>query len=346
MPQIDDPTMKAFEIGVVGGGSWGTALADLLAKKGFRIDLWVYESEVAEQINSGRENQYFLPGVRLSPNVRATHRMARAVEAKDLVLLVVPSHVMRTVCRQMGAHIASEAIVVSASKGIENETCLTMSGVIRETLPPGSKNRIGVLSGPSFAREVVQQFPTAVTAASTKLAVAGIIQRVFATPYFRVYTNDDVLGVELGGAVKNVIAIASGVLDGLGLGLNTRAALITRGQTEIRRLGVALGANPRTFTGLAGIGDLILTCTGTLSRNYTLGLKIGQGRKLPALLAEMRMVAEGVENARSVYNLARKVDVEMPIAQEMYQILYHGRSPKEAVYQLMTRELKQELDED
>lgn len=343
---MEEETPQALKIGVVGGGSWGTALANLLATKSYPVDLWVHEPEVVQQINDGHENRYFLPGVPLSANVRATGQMARAVQAKDLVLLVVPSHVMRRVCRQLSGHVQPEAIVVSASKGIENETCLTMSGVIRETLPAHSNPRIGVLSGPSFSREVAQQFPTAVTAASDKLEVAGIIQRVFATPYFRVYTNDDVLGVELGGAVKNVIAIASGVIDGLGLGLNTRAALITRGQTEIRRLGVALGANPRTFTGLAGIGDLILTCTGTLSRNYTLGVKIGQGKKLQEILSEMRMVAEGVENARSVHSLSRKVGVEMPISHEMYRILYHERSPKEAVYQLMTRELKQELDED
>lgn len=344
-PPDEDETLKSMKIAVVGGGSWGTALANLLALKGYFIDLWVYEPEVAAQINDDHENRYFLPDIPLSQNVRATHRLAECVGQKDLVLLVVPSHVMRTVCRQLADHLLAEAILVSASKGIENETCRTMSGVIRETLPEGSQHRIGVLSGPSFAREVAQQHPTAVTAASTQLEVAALIQRVFATPYFRVYTNDDVLGVELGGAVKNVVAIASGVIDGLGLGLNTRAALITRGQTEIRRLGVALGANPRTFTGLAGIGDLILTCTGTLSRNYTLGVKIGQGKQLAEILGEMRMVAEGVENSRSVYTLSRKEGVEMPICHEMYQILYHGRSPKDAVYRLMTRELKQELDD-
>lgn len=344
-PPDEDETLKSMKIAVVGGGSWGTALANLLAFKGYFIDLWVYETEVAAQINDDHENRYFLPGIQLSQNVRATHQISECVGQKDLVLLVVPSHVMRTVCRQLAEHLSAESILVSASKGIENETCRTMSGVIRETLPEGSQHRIGVLSGPSFAREVAQKHPTAVTAASTQLEVAALIQRVFATPYFRVYTNDDVLGVELGGAVKNVVAIASGVIDGLGLGLNTRAALITRGQTEIRRLGVALGANPRTFTGLAGIGDLILTCTGTLSRNYTLGVKIGQGKQLTEILGEMRMVAEGVENARSVYTLSRKEGVEMPICHEMYQILYHGRSPKDAVYRLMTRELKQELDD-
>lgn len=345
MRQLDDQQLKSLKIAVVGGGSWGTALANLLAMKGYPIDLWVYEADVAQQINAEHENRDFLPGIPLSPNIKATQGLAEAADAKDLVLLVVPSHVMRSVCRRLTGHIHAEAIVVSASKGIENETCQTMSEVIRETLRQGSKNRIGVLSGPSFAREVAQQVPTAVTAASAKLEIAAIIQQVFATPYFRVYTNDDMLGVELGGAVKNVIAIASGVIDGLGLGLNTRAALITRGQTEIRRLGVAMGANPRTFTGLAGIGDLILTCTGTLSRNYTLGLKIGQGKKLREILAEMRMVAEGVENARSVHTLSQKIGVEMPISEEMYEILYHDRSPKEAVHKLMTRELKQELDE-
>lgn len=221
-----------------------------------------------------------------------------------------------------------------------------MTGVLKETLPEVSRKHFAALSGPSFAKEVAMKVPTAVTAASEDPEVAALVQTAFVTPYFRVYTNDDVLGAELGGAVKNVIAIAAGVIDGLALGLNTRAALITRGQTEIRRLGVALGANPRTFTGLAGIGDLILTCTGTLSRNHTVGKKIGQGKKLKAILAEMRMVAEGVKTAKSVYNLSRKIGVEMPISHAMYHIIYEDLSPKDAVYRLMTRELKQELDEE
>ena len=337
--------VKAYKIGVVGAGSWGTALADLIANKGFGVQLWAYEPEVVEQIQNDRENQYFLPGFKLSDNISASNNLHSVVAGKDLVLIVVPSHVMRDTTREMTRFITPETIVVSASKGIENKTHLTMSGVIKENLPDLSDQRLAVISGPSFAKEVVQQMPTVVTVASKDPVTAGLVQQIFATPYFRVYSAEDMLGVELGGSIKNVIAIAAGVVDGLGLGLNTRAALITRGMTEIRRLGVKLGANPRTFTGLAGFGDLVLTCTGALSRNHTVGKKIGEGKKLKEILAEMRMVAEGVKTAKSVYNLSRKVGVDMPISQEMYRILYEDLSPKEAVYRLMTRDLKKELDE-
>ena len=221
-----------------------------------------------------------------------------------------------------------------------------MNGVLQETLPQIPPERLAVISGPSFAREVAQNLPTVVTAASKNLEIAALVQQVLVTPYFRVYTSDDVMGVELGGSLKNVIAIAAGVVDGLHLGLNTRAALITRGMTEIRRLGLKMGANPRTFTGLAGYGDLILTCTGDLSRNHTVGKKIGQGQKVNDILGEMRMVAEGVKTAKSVYNLSRKLGVDMPISHEIYRILYEDLDPKEAVYRLMTRDLKQELDEE
>jgi glycerol-3-phosphate dehydrogenase (NAD(P)+) len=235
--------------------------------------------------------------------------------------------------------------VVSASKGIENQTHLTMSGVLTEVIPGLLPERLAVLTGPSFAAEVARQMATVVTVASVAEETASRVQQVFVTPYFRVYTIDDVIGAELGAAVKNVIAIAAGVIDGLGLGLNTRAALITRGLVEIRRLGLALGAQPRTFTGLAGVGDLILTCTGDLSRNHTIGKRIGQGKKLSDLLAEMHMVAEGVKTARSVYNLSRKLDVEMPISHAVYHVLYDDLDPKTALFQLMTRDLKQELDQ-
>jgi glycerol-3-phosphate dehydrogenase (NAD(P)+) len=245
----------------------------------------------------------------------------------------------------MASHVSKEAIIASASKGIENKTHLTMTGVLQETLPQIQPGRLAVISGPSFAREVAQNLPTVVTAAAKELEVAALVQQVLVTPYFRVYTSDDVMGAELGGSLKNVIAIAAGVIDGLQLGLNTRAALITRGMTEIRRLGLKLGANPRTFTGLAGYGDLILTCTGDLSRNHTVGKKIGEGQKVNDILGEMRMVAEGVKTAKSAYNLSRKLGVDMPISHEMYRILYEDLDPKEAVYRLMTRDLKQELDE-
>ncbi|QTA82805.1 Glycerol-3-phosphate dehydrogenase [Desulfonema limicola] len=342
---IQHTDIDKIKIGVAGGGSWGTALANLLADKGYKIDFWVFEEEVKDQIESSRENKMYLPGVTLSKNLIPSNNLAQVVSKKDMVLIVVPSHVMRNVSSQMTPHISSDTIIVSASKGIENKTHLTMSGILGQTLPQISENTLAVLSGPSFAKEVAQKVPTVVTAASKDSSVADFVQQVFSTPVFRVYTNDDIIGVELGGSVKNVIAIAAGMIDGLGLGLNTRAALITRGLAEIRRLGLALGANPRTFTGSAGIGDLVLTCTGDLSRNHTVGKQIGQGKTLKDILAEMHMVAEGVKTAKSVYNLSKKLGVEMPISHEIYHILYEDMSPKQALQRLMTRNLKQELDE-
>jgi len=340
--QIDVGKVK---IGVVGAGSWGTALANLLALKGFKIDLWVFEKEVKDQIELYRENKVFLPGVSLSDQIYPSNDIEAVVKEKDLVLLVVPSHVMRETANKIREHIYKETIIVSASKGIENKTHLTMSGVLREVLQDNSGDYFAVLSGPSFAGEVVRKVPTVIAVASKNQKVAAFVQHVFATPYFRAYTNNDMVGVELGGSVKNVIAIASGIIDGLGLGLNTRAALITRGLTEMRRLGLKLGANPRTFAGIAGVGDLVLTCTGDVSRNHTVGKKIGEGMKLNEILSEMRMVAEGVKTAKSVYNLSRKLGVEMPISHEVYHILYDDIAPKEAVHRLMTRDLKHELDE-
>ena len=340
--QIDVGKIK---IGVVGAGSWGTALANLLALKGFKIDLWVFEKEVKDQIELYRENKVFLPGVSLSDQIYPSNDIEAVVKKKDLVLLVVPSHVMREAANKIREHIYKETIIVSASKGIENKTHLTMSGVLREVLQDIPGDYFAVLSGPSFAREVVRKVPTVIAVASKNQKVAAFVQHVFATPYFRAYTNNDMVGVELGGSVKNVIAIASGIIDGLGLGLNTRAALITRGLTEMRRLGLKLGANPRTFAGIAGVGDLVLTCTGDVSRNHTVGKKIGEGMKLNEILSDMRMVAEGVKTAKSVYNLSRKLGVEMPISHEVYHILYDDIAPKEALHRLMTRDLKHELDE-
>ena len=333
-----------MHIGVVGAGSWGTALANLLAQKGYRIDLWVYEPEVRDSIEKERENPVFLPGIRLSENLFPTCDLKTVLLGKDLVLVVVPSHVMRTTAMRMAGCIAPDTIVVSASKGIENDTLMTMTQVLAETLGlPG--DRLAVLSGPSFAREVANHVPTLVTVASRSIHTATIVQHVFATPSFRVYTNTDVIGVELGGSVKNVIAIAAGIIDGMALGLDTRAALITRGLAEIRRLGLKMGANPHTFAGLAGVGDLILTCTGELSRNHTVGKKLGQGMQLTEILSEMKMVAEGIKTSRSVVALARKMDVEMPISTEVYNILYENASPKDALFRLMTRDLKPEYDE-
>lgn len=343
---MKNPTdVDDVNIGVLGAGSWGTALANLLGLKGFKVDLWVFEKEVKEQIDAFRENKVFLPGFSLSANLFPSNDIAGVVSEKDLVLIVVPSHVMRETAQKVSGLLSKDTVIVSASKGIENKTHLTMSAVLKESLPEIPEDYFTVLSGPSFALEVARKLPTVVTVASIDKKLAGFVQNVFATPYFRVYTNNDMIGVELGGAVKNVIAIAAGIIDGLGLGLNTRAALITRGLTEIRRLGLKLGANPRTFAGLAGIGDLLLTCTGDLSRNHTVGKKIGEGRKLNDILSEMRMVAEGIKTAKSVYNMSLKLGVEMPISHEIYHILYDDVSPQDALLRLMTRDLKQELDE-
>jgi glycerol-3-phosphate dehydrogenase (NAD(P)+) len=340
-----DMDPAALRIGVIGGGSWGTVLADLLAAKGFRVELWAFEREVVDQINSLRENRLFLPGIALSPQLAASSDLAATAAGKDLLVVVVPSHVIRATLTALAGRLEARTLVVSASKGIENKTHLTMTGVLKEVLGIGD-DRVGVLSGPSFAAEVARRYPTVVTVASRNPALAELAQQVFATPSFRVPTCADAIGVELGGSVKNVIAIAAGIVDGLGLGLNTRAALITRGMTEIRRLGKRMGANPRTFTGLAGYGDLILTCTGDLSRNHTVGQKIAAGERLSDILAQMRMVAEGVRTAQSVYNLSRNLGVEMPICHQTYRILYEDLAPKEALYQLMTRDLKPELDEE
>jgi len=330
-------------IAVIGGGSWGTALANLLGENGYDVDLWVYETEVKDQIAQQRENITFLPGFRLSDNITPSNDLEEVVAGKQMVLMVTPSHLTRMVAGKISGVLSPDATLVSATKGIENETLLTMSGVYKEVLPGMTDKRYVVLSGPSFAKEVVRGVPTLVAAASKNAKRAELVQKVFSSPCFRVYTNDDVIGVELGGSVKNVIAIASGMIDGLGLGLNTRAAIMTRGLAEMRRLGIKMKADPRTFSGLAGVGDLILTCTGDLSRNHTVGMKLGQGRTLDEILSEMKMVAEGVKTAKSVYNLSRKLGVEMPICHAIYKILYESLSPQEASRELMTRDLKEEF---
>ena len=342
---IDSAEVKNAKIGVVGAGSWGTAIADLLGSKGSDVNLWAYEPEVVEAIRKNSENPLYLRGHKLSSRIRATNIIHEAVANRDLVVMVVPSHHVRSVSQQFAGDLSNKTILVSASKGIENKTRLTMIDILSQTLPTVSKDRMAVLSGPSFAKEVIKRIPTAVTVASKNPETAEFVQHIFATPYFRVYTSDDVVGAEMGGAVKNVIAIAAGIIDGLGLGLNARAALITRGIAEISRLGIKLGANPLTFSGLAGIGDLILTCTGDLSRNYTVGTLIGKGKPIEEILSNMRMVAEGVKTAKSVYHLSRNLNVDMPICRETYHILYDGLSPRIALERLMTRDLKNERDE-
>lgn len=333
-------------IGVVGAGSWGTALAHLLAAKGLSPTLWAYEPELPHQIENEHENKIYLPGIQLAEGISVSNDLTAVVADKDIVLMVVPSHLMRDVSAKMTDSLSPEAIIVTASKGIEIGTHLTMTGVLDETLKDIPKDRLTALSGPTFAREVASNLPSVLTVAAEQQETAEFLQQVFSAPLFRVYTNNDVTGVQLGGAVKNVIAVASGVCDGLGLGLNARAAMITRGLAEMRRLGIAMGADPHTFAGLAGVGDLILTCTGNLSRNYTVGMKLGQGMKLDDILSHMRMVAEGVKTAKSIYNLSRRIGVEMPICNEMYAILYEDLEPREAVFRLMTRSLKHEIDDE
>jgi len=331
-------------IGVVGAGAWGTALAKLLADKGFVIDHWVFEKEVKDQIQTDRENKVFLPDIKLPDNIIPTNDLETSVKEKDLVLVVVPSHCMRDVAGRIKDFISTGTIVVTASKGIENKTHMTMTQILAEKIDFLPDENFAVLSGPSFAREVANKVPTVVAAASTSREVAEYVQKIFSCPTFRVYVNDDPMGTQIGGAMKNVLAIAAGICDGMKMGLNPRAALITRGLTEMNRLGTKLGADPLTLSGLAGVGDLLLTCTGALSRNYTVGKQIGEGKKLDDIISEMRMVAEGVKTTKSVYNLSRKLGVDLPICNEVYSVLFENLSVKETVERLMNRSLKHELD--
>jgi glycerol-3-phosphate dehydrogenase (NAD(P)+) len=326
---------------VVGAGSWGSALADLLAGKGCSTRIWAYEPEVSEEINRRHRNDLFLPEAPLSPALTATTQLADAVEDADCVVCAAPSHVVREVMTRAAPHVPGGALVVSASKGLEASGFKRMTEVLREVLPPDTP--IAALSGPTFAREVYERQPTAATVASDDHGVAVRAQEVLSTSYFRLYTNDDVIGVELGGALKNVIAIAAGILDGLGLGHNVRAALITRGLHEITRLGVALGARPLTFAGLAGMGDLVLTATGPLSRNRSLGVELGKGRTLEDVTSRRLSVAEGVGTARAALGLARRAGVEMPITCEVAAVLFEGKPPRQAIGALMERELKSEV---
>jgi len=332
----------AEKIGIIGAGAWGTALALLLADKGHDIALWMYEKDLAEETRRDRENRVYLPGFVLPANITVTPSLDEAVRDRPFVLSVVPSHTVRAVSSQLAPYLADNAVIVSASKGIEIETLMPLSDVLRETLPSKFHNRLCFLSGPSFAREVALKLPTAVALASYDPEAGNLVQKLMSTPYFRVYTNPDVIGVELGGSIKNVIAIAAGVLEGLGFGYNTMAALLTRGLSEMSRLGTALGADPRTFSGLAGMGDLVLTCTGGLSRNRTLGVRLGKGEKLDDILKSAKTVAEGVKTAKAARELARKNGIDMPIVEEMYKIIYEGKDPRQATKDLMGRELKGE----
>lgn len=326
-------------IGVLGAGSWGTTLADLLARKGHEVRLWAYEADVVASINDRHENALFLPGRPLDPRLAACSDPFEAVEGAPVILSAAPSHVVRMVTAPLHPAIRQDAIVVSATKGIEAPALLLPHEVLAQTLPG---RPVAALSGPSFAAEVHEGQPTAVVAAAEDPAVAAAVQDAFSTPRFRVYSNDDLVGAELCGALKNVIAIAAGILEGLGLGNNPRAALITRGLAEMTRLGLAMGAKSTTFAGLAGMGDLVLTATGGLSRNRTLGMALARGEKLADYTASHRTVAEGVNTARSATGLAARHGVELPITAQVAAILFEGKPPRQAVTDLMERTLKAE----
>jgi len=335
-------TINCERIAVIGGGSWGTALAGRLAANGHDTLLWAYEPELVNEINSRHTNSLYLPGISLYPTLACTGNLEEAVHGRGIVLMVTPVQVMRSVLKQLAPHIPADAVIVNASKGIELETLLSVSKISAELLGDHARSRFVALSGPTFAREVAQELPTLIVAASLSDDSAKRVQAAFSSPSLRVYTNSDVIGVELGGAVKNVIAIAAGICDGLGFGYNARAALITRGLAEMTRLGQAMGAQVSTFAGLAGMGDLVLTCTGDLSRNRTVGFKLGQGERLVDILAEMRMVAEGVKSSESVYQLSRSRGVEMPIVEKTCQVLHEDKPARQAVIELMARDLKPE----
>ena len=325
------------EIAVIGAGAWGTAISIVLGRKGsHNVRLWAHEPEVRTSINTRHVNDLFLSGDAIPATVRATNDLEEALQQATIVVSVMPSHHTRHLFTAMSPHLHPEMLFVSATKGIENDSLCRMTEVIAATVP--FPIRIGALSGPTFAKEVAEGHPTAITIASQDRELAQTVQREFSDPGFRLYTNDDVVGVELGGALKNIVAIAAGVCDGLGLGYNSVAALITRGLAEITRLAVACGGRPETMAGLAGLGDLVLTCTGGLSRNRSVGVALGKGQKLDSIITGMHgMVAEGVLTTNAAVGLAHKMGVEMPITQQMHAILQEGKSPREAIRDLMSR---------
>jgi len=335
-------------IAILGAGSWGTALSVVLSRtrKPHEISLWSRSAELAEALQQQRENTPYLPGVRLPDGIRATNDLQTALTAAQIVIGAIPSVHARAVYTQALPCFTPEMLLVSATKGLEPATHLRMTLVLTEVLADGRtmkpSQHIAVLSGPSFAAEAARGEPTAVVLAGQDAALAGRLQEELSGPSFRLYTNDDVLGVELAGAMKNVMAIAAGACQGLGLGSNPLAALITRGLAEMMRLAAALGARPETLSGLAGLGDLVLTCTGALSRNRHVGVELGKGRKLPEILAGMRMVAEGVDTARPLLALAREHGIEMPITEQVDAILHRGQSPQDAIREIMDRPLKRE----
>jgi glycerol-3-phosphate dehydrogenase (NAD(P)+) len=335
-------TTAITTVGVIGAGAWGTALARHAADKGLSVTLWAFEKEVADAINSRHENSPYLPAVRLPASLNATSDLADVTRDADCLIFAVPSHAARSVLGRISGSLNRTVSVVSATKGIEEDSLKLITQIMEELLPPGIAARLLVLSGPSFATEVSRAHPTALCLAGKDAELVKQVQALLMTPVFRVYADDDPIGVQLGGALKNVMALAAGVVDGLGLGANARAALITRGLAEMIRLGVAMGADPRTFYGLSGVGDLVLTCTGALSRNHSVGVRLGKGERLEAILGSMHAVAEGVRTAKAALRLAQRYHVEMPIVQEVHNVLFSEKSCRHAVGDLMERDAKEE----
>jgi glycerol-3-phosphate dehydrogenase (NAD(P)+) len=326
-------------LSIIGGGSWGTALAIVLAPRFSRVKLWVFEAELAERMAAVRINDVYLPDCPIPTNVDVTSDLSRALDGAEIVISVMPSHLARGLYQRMLPNLNESTMFVSATKGLENHSLMRVTEVVSEVV---RTSRVAVISGPSFAREVARFEPTAVVAASTEPGLAETLQAAFSGPTFRVYTSSDPIGVEIGGSIKNVVAIGAGVLHGMGLGHNAMAALITRGLAEMTRLAVAMGGKAQTLSGLAGLGDLVLTCTGDLSRNRTVGIELARGRKLEEIVSSMKMVAEGIKTTNAAVDLAARYAVDMPIAGQMFQMLHAGTSPQEAIRCLMERSLKEE----
>ena len=334
--------MESENVAVIGAGSWGTALAISLAKGGHHVSLWARREDAARLMSEERHNPTYLPDAIIPDSVHVTHDLAEAIHGATIWLIATPSQTVRQVAKDLDSYLTPDVVVVSVAKGIENGTLLTTSCVLHDAFSDLPRDRIAVLYGPSHAEEVASECPTTVVAASTNRETAKRVQRTFMTCHLRVYVNHDMRGVEIAGSVKNVLAIAAGISDGVGFGDNAKAAILTRGLAEIKRLGVAMGADPSTFAGLAGIGDMVVTCMSTLSRNRNLGYELGKGKSLERVQSEMTMVAEGVRTTASVVELAKKYEVEMPITEAVYRILFENEPPREAVSTLMMRTAKQE----
>lgn len=328
-------------IGVVGAGSWGSALSLLLAGKGYQVDLWVFEKDLCEQMIRDRENRSYLPGFPLPESIHPFNSLQEVVSNKKAVLLVVPTHVLRPTLKAMKPYLDPDCLIINAGKGIENDTLLPIHKILQESV--AESHPLAALSGPTFAKEVAQGAPSAIVAAAENQDIAERVQTIFNADQLKVFTSTDLIGVEIGGALKNVIAIATGISDGLGLGFNARAALINRGLVEITRIGTAMGARPETFSGLSGMGDLVLTCTGDLSRNRTVGLKLGQGQTLDEITGGMQMVAEGIRTVTSAYQLKNKFDIQASIIEATYQVVQNGQSPQKALRDLMNVETTSEF---